>query len=227
MSVAVSAQDVAREDTVIFDIDGAEGAISNFDNFNRFTPDARRNAGYHQSLAEPLFILNYETGEIQPWLAESFVPNDAQDVWTLNLREGAHWSDGEAFNADDVVFTIELLLGDETQTLNDAANMQQWVENVEKVDDYTVVFNLLSPNPRFQLDYFSVRIWGSIDIVPEHVWADKDPFTFKFYDPEQGWPLGTGPYKMVSASPTEFIYDRDDNWCAPRPASLNSRNPCA
>jgi peptide/nickel transport system substrate-binding protein len=208
----VSAQDVAREDTVIFDIDGAEGAISNFDNFNRFTPDARRNAGYHQSLAEPLFILNYETGEIQPWLAESFVPNDAQDVWTLNLREGAHWSDGEAFNADDVVFTIELLLGDETQTLNDAANMQQWVENVEKVDDYTVVFNLLSPNPRFQLDYFSVRIWGSIDIVPEHVWADKDPFTFKFYDPEQGWPLGTGPYKMVSASPTEFIYDRDDNW---------------
>lgn len=212
MSVSVSAQDVAREDTVIFDIDGAEGAIQNYDNFNRFTPDARRNAGYHQALAEPLFILNYETGEIQPWLAESFVPNDTLDVWTLNLREGAHWSDGEAFNADDVVFTIELLLGDETQTLNDAANMQLWVESVEKVDDYTVVFNLLEPNPRFQLDYFSVRIWGSIDIVPEHVWRDKDPFTFKFYDPEQGWPLGTGPYKIVSASPTEFIYDRDDNW---------------
>jgi peptide/nickel transport system substrate-binding protein len=211
-STTVMAQDVAREDTVIFDIDGAEGSIANFDNFNNMLPDNRGNAGMGQAVREPLFILNYETGEIQPWLAESFVPNDEQTVWTLNLREGAKWADGEAFDADDVVFTIELRLNDETQALGGAADMQQWVESVEKIDDYTVEFTLSSPNPRFQLDYFSVRIGGSPYMLPEHVWNDKDPFTFKDYDPEQGWPLGTGPYTLTSASETEFVYDRNDDW---------------
>lgn len=212
ISFTAAAQDVAREDTVIFDIDGQTGPIANFDQFNRMLPSSRANSGMSQAVREPLFILNYETGEIQPWLAESFTPNDEQTVWTLGLREGAEWSDGEAFNADDVVFTVELWLGDETQSLSGAANMQQWVESVEKVDDYTVVFNLKKPNPRFQLDYFSVRIGSDPYILPEHVWNDKDPFTFKDFDPEQSWPLGTGPYTITSASETEFVWDRNDDW---------------
>ena len=57
-----------------------------------------------------------------------------------------------------------------------------------------------------------MRIWGGINIVPEHIWKDVDPLTFTFYDPEQGWPVGTGPYKLDSVSPTEFVYVRDDNW---------------
>jgi peptide/nickel transport system substrate-binding protein len=206
----VSAQDVAREDTVIFDIDAS--AVPNPTNFNWMVPGTNRNQGAHQAMWEPLFILNYETGEIQPWLGTSFDPNDTQDVWTLHLREGVHWSDGVPFTADDVVFTIQMLLDDETATLGEAANMQQWVDSVEKVDDLTVQFNLKNPNPRFQLDYFSVRIWGGLVILPKHVWEGQDPFTFTFYDPDQGWPIGTGPYKLTSASPTEFIWDRDDNW---------------
>jgi peptide/nickel transport system substrate-binding protein len=211
LAVNVTAQDeVAREDTVIFDIDASD--VPNPTNFNWMVPGTNRNQGAHQALWEPLFILNYETGEIQPWLGVSFVANDAQDVWTLTLREGIKWSDGVAFTADDVVFTVQLLLDDETATLAEAANMQQWVESVEKVDDLTVVFNLKAPNPRFQLDYWSVRIWGNNDILPKHVWEGQDPFTFTNYDPEQGWPLGTGPYSLTSASPTEFVWDRRDDW---------------
>jgi peptide/nickel transport system substrate-binding protein len=209
-TMTATAQDVAREDTVIFDID--DSAVPNPTNFNWMVPGTNRNQGAHQALWEPLFILNYETGEIQPWVGESFTANESLDVWTLKIRDGVTWSDGEAFNADDVVFTIQLLLDDETSTLGGAADMQQWVDSVEKVDDLTVQFNLKSANPRFQLDYFSVRIWGGIVILPEHVWAGQDPFTFTNYDPEQGWPLGTGPYTLTSASPTEFIWDRNDNW---------------
>lgn len=212
VTFGVTAQDeVAREDTVIFDIDNAD-PLPNPTNFNPLVPGTNKNQGAHQALWEPLFILNYETGEIQPWLAESFTPNEAQDVWTLGLRDGVTWSDGVPFGADDVVFTINMLLGDETRTLGDAANMQQWVSSVEKVDDKTVTFNLTAPNPRFQLDYFSVRIWGSIVIFPKHVWEGQDPFTFTNYDPEKGWPLGTGPYTLTSASPTQFVWDRNDDW---------------
>jgi peptide/nickel transport system substrate-binding protein len=211
LAVTVSAQaDVAREDTVIFDIDSS--AVPNPTNFNPLVPGTNRNQGAHQALWEPLFILNYETGQIQPWLATSFEHNDKQDVWTLKLRDGVKWSDGVAFTADDVVFSIQMLLDDTTSTLDHAADMQQWVSAVKKIDDLTVEFDLKSANPRFQLDYFSVKLWGDPIIFPKHVWEGQDPFTFTNYDPAKGWPLGTGPYKLTSATPTQFIWDRRDDW---------------
>jgi peptide/nickel transport system substrate-binding protein len=198
-----------REETIIFDIDG--GRVANPENWNPYVPGGRRDHGFHQVVMEPLFILNYETGEIEPWLGESFTPNEAQDVWTLKIRDGVKWSDGEAFNADDVVFSIQLLI-DNAPTLNDSAQLKDWVASVTKVDDLTVDFQLTRPNPRFQLDYFSVRIWGGVNIVPEHIWNGQDPESFTNYDPAQGWPIFTGPYKLASVGETEFTYVRDDNW---------------
>ena len=40
-------------------------------------------------------------------------PNDTLDVWTLKLREGAYWQDGEVLDIDDVIFTMNLLLNDD------------------------------------------------------------------------------------------------------------------
>ena len=166
----------------------------------------------NQCAWEPLFILNYETGKIESWTGESFTSNQKHDVWTLSIRPGVEWSDGEAFTADDVVFTINTLLSDRTQSLEDAASMQQWVKRVEKTGLLTVQFDLKDPNPRFKLDYFSVRVGSSMVILPEHIWADQDPSTFKFYDSNKGWPIGTGAYRLVSASLNEFVFDRRDDW---------------
>jgi len=129
-TISVAAQgDVAREDTVIFDIDQSD--IPNPINFNPLVPGTNRNQGAHQAMWEPLFILNYETGKIQPWLADSFDHNDAQDVWTLKLKKGATWSDGVPFTTDDVDFTINMLLNDKTVTLGNAGDMQQCQERQE------------------------------------------------------------------------------------------------
>ena len=100
--------DVGRRKTVFFDLDG--GPVTDPGLWNPFMPGRRLVHGFIQALMEPLFILNYETGEIEPWLAQSMTTNGAFDVWTLTLRDGIKWSDGENFNADDVVFTINMLL---------------------------------------------------------------------------------------------------------------------
>jgi peptide/nickel transport system substrate-binding protein len=134
-------------------------------------------------------------------------------VWTLKLRDGVTWSDGMPLTADDVVFTIQMLL-DNAPDLWNSAGLKEWVKEVKKVDDLTVEFALTRPNPRFQLDNFSVRIWGGTDIVPKHIWEGQDPLTFKNYDPAKGWPVFTGPYKVASVGETEFTYVRNDDWWA-------------
>jgi len=199
----------SRAETVIFDIDG--GRATDPELWNWYVPGVRGDNGFHQTIMEPLFILNYQTGEMDPWLGVSMTSNETFDVWTLTLRDGIKWTDGEALDADDVVFTMNLLL-DNAPELRYSAGMATWLESVEKIDALTIQFNLKKPNPRFQLDNFSVRIWGGPNIMPEHIWADKDPLTFKNFDLEKGWPMGTGPYTLASVGPTEFVYVRNDNW---------------
>ena len=206
--VAMPEGEALRRKTVIFDIGG--GRVANPESWNPYIPGAVEDMGLHQAMMEPLFILNYETGEIMPWLAESYEQNEAADEWTIKLREGIEWSDGEAMNADDVVFTINMLL--EHPELDMAGEIGTWVESVEKVDDLTVQFNLTGTNPRFILDHFAVKIYGRHNIMPEHIWADQDPTTFTNYDPDQGWPVFTGPYLLESVSETEFVYTRNDDW---------------
>lgn len=198
-----------RKDTVIFDIDG--GRVVDPELWNMYVPGGRLDQGYHQSVVEPLFILNYVTGKIEPWLGLSMTANATMDVWTLKLRDGVYWSDGVPFNADDVVFTLQMLL-DNAPSLNWSAGLKEWIKAVKKVDNLTVEITLNKPNPRFQLDNFSVRIWGGPSIVPKHIWEGQDPLTFKNYDPAKGWPVFSGPYKLANVSETEFTYVRDDNW---------------
>ncbi len=211
-----------RAKTLIMDIDG--GRMQDPELWNPFVPGNRRDQGYHQVCLEPLFILNYQTGEFMPWLGESFTSNDTFDEWTLKLRDGVTWQDGEAFNADDVVFTIQMLI-DNAPELSDSAAMQDWVASVEKVDDLNVKFTLTRPNPRFQLDYFSVRIWGGVNIMPEHIWKDQDPLTFKYYDPAKGYPVCTGAYKLSGVSPTEVTWTRDDNWWGAKTGTFKLPEP--
>ena len=133
------AQDVAREDTVIFDLDRT---IQDPENFNWMTDGSgiRRMQGAHQTMWEPLFILNYSTGELEPWLGLEATSDDGGLTWTLTLREGVTWSDGEAFDADDVVFSVEMAMGNEELTAREAATVRGQVASVEAVDPLTVRF---------------------------------------------------------------------------------------
>lgn len=200
-----------RRKTVVFEIDGGLTAEPYW--WNPLVGLPPLEAGFHQVMIEPLFILNYESGAIEPWLGESMTANETQDVWTLKLRPGVTWSDGMPFTADDVVFTFNMLMQTDTsQLVRQSFNAIEDVAEVTKRDRLTVEFRLNKPNPRFQLNRISIKMWSGLPIVPKHIWQDKDILSFTNYDLEQGWPVFTGPYTLVSASDSQFIYRRNDDW---------------
>ncbi|MEZ4732989.1 MAG: ABC transporter substrate-binding protein [Caldilineaceae bacterium] len=179
-------------------------------NFNIYAPGFDRSrTGLGAMVHEYLFYLNLETGEYIPWLAESYEYNDDFTAITVTLRDGITWSDGEAFNADDIVFTYDMLRNNPGMTWANEAN--QAVAAVEKIDDLTVQFNLTAANPRLHLvreAFPAVPVWSGITIMPEHIWRGvEDPVAFP-NDP----PVGTGPYTLENATESAFTYTRRDDW---------------
>ena len=52
-------------------------------------------------------------------------------------------------------------------------------------------------------------------VVPEHIFKDQpDLKKFTNFDLAKGWPIFTGPYKLVATSGTQVILDRRDDWWA-------------
>ena len=181
--------------------------------WNPFVPGFSNYDNGYSHWHEPFFILNYGTNKMEPWLGKSMESNKTFDEWTLVLQDGTKWNDGTPLTVDDVIFTINMLI-DNAPDLLESDVLAQYVDDMTKVDDRTVKFKLKEPNPRFQLNLFSVDIAGHFPIVPEHVWKGQDPIMFQNYDPEKGWPLNSGPYTLTSAAPDRFEWARYDDWWA-------------
>lgn len=98
---------------------------------------------------EPLWIDNiWHPGENEEALAVSWEIGEDLKSITYKLREGVKWSDGEDFNADDVVFSFEYAKAHPDYPMGiDVYNGETGnVTSAEKVDDYTVKFNLNEPD---------------------------------------------------------------------------------
>ena len=194
--------------TLIFE--NIDGRVPVPDNMNPFVTGQYLDWGMWQAVSESLFYLNLETGKLDPWLAESGEYSEDGETVTVKLRNGVKWADGVDFTADDVVFTIDMLKAN--PKLMYSGEMSLWVKSVKAADPHTVVIELNKPNPRFLVDYFGVRIWETVLIVPKHIWESEDPNTFSNFDLERGLPLGTGPYKLVRSTETETVFDRLPEW---------------
>jgi len=194
-----------REETLIVgQLTGRIGAPSNF---NEWVGWKWRDRGMQNLANEPLWSVDFATGEIIPGLASGDPIYNADFTQVeIPLREDVAWDDGTPFTSADVVYTIEALMANEGFSAHNFL-----VDNVASVsapDDYTVVFELTQPNSRFHTTFLDR--WGATWIMPKHIFETvEDPITFEF-DPF----VGTGPYKLHSYDPNGFwtIWEKRQDW---------------
>lgn len=208
-------KDVAREKTFVMTLwSDTGGTMPAFDNWNPLinAGNALRGNGGNAGMSEGLFYRNLNNGTETPWLAESYDHNADFTQWTMKLRKGVEWSDGQPFTCTDVKFTIDTLIAN-APDLQQSSYFKEWTKSVTCKDDLNVVIDLNKPFARYM--YPLIVGWEyHFAVVPEHVWKGQDPKTFTNFDLGKGWPLFTGPYRLVSVSGTQVIMDRLEKWWA-------------
>ncbi len=214
LAMAQSAPEVPRNRTLISQGWDFYNQVPSVDNFNPYAGVLlhQRNS-LHYTVNEVLFYTNHNTNETTGWQADSYSYNDDFTEVTLKLRDGVKWSDGEAFTAEDVAFTFDMLKGAAPDLLF-SSQIAEWVASATVVDPLTVLIKLNKPGPRWVKDFLATGQSTRFVTVPKHIWDGQDPKTFANFDLAKGWPVGTGPYKLVKSDASSLFYDRRDSWWA-------------
>ncbi|WDR04342.1 ABC transporter substrate-binding protein [Devosia algicola] len=121
----------------------------------------------------PLFQVRAEELEPLPNLAQSWEWSDDGLQLTMHLIEGAKWSDGAPFNADDVMFYWEDNILDPNLTPVTGTTQETFGAGttLEKVDDNTVLWTFKTPFPKqvlYQMAYGDFCPGPAHLLKPEH-----------------------------------------------------------
>jgi len=175
------------------------------------------------TVLNPLFESNESTRDVNSLIYQGLTAVDSQQnvvgvlardwavspdhlSYTVNLRDGVKWGDGEPFVADDVLFTFHVLQDLEYQQ----PGAEIWRQiGVAAGGPGQVVFTLRAPDASFPL---SLRV----GIIPQHLFRAMAPEQIASSPYSAVRAVGTGPFKVGSISPLAITLDRNP-YAVPQP----------
>ena len=103
-----------------------------------------------QSLYDPLWNMNLD-GTMDFYLAESCEISEDGCTYTVKMRDGVKWHDGEAVTADDVIYTLAWFQDENCGVPNAAASYKVDGEfcTFEKIDEMTFSVTIARPSNMF------------------------------------------------------------------------------
>lgn len=144
-----------------------------------------------------LVFRDIDTGEFKPLLAKSWEWT-SDTVIEMDLRDDVKFHDGSAFDADDVVYTLNHVSSEDSGVLT--ARNVSWIANAEKLDTHKVRINLKKPFPP-AFAYLANAVFilpsGHYDDAPVQADGKKDYAAVS--------PMGTGPYQVTESKAGEYV----------------------
>ncbi|MER8466556.1 peptide ABC transporter substrate-binding protein [Mesorhizobium sp. M1396] len=167
--------------------------------FNPHLPHIEVDEGIHFSVFDPLFGVDPK-GNFFPALAKEVptVENGGISAdgleWHVKLRDDVKWHDGQPFTAEDVKFTLELLVDPKFRSWRRAGH--ELVQDLTVVSPTEIKWKMKEPYAPYP------SILAATFIVPKHVLgAAEDKNTAPFNNA----PIGTGPFKWVERMAGDHI----------------------
>ena len=143
-------------------------------------------------LTAGLIDINRATQKTEPALAKSWTAAPDGRQYTLHLRRGLRFSDGQPLDADDVVFSFDLYLDEKIDSpQRDLLIVGGKPIGVRKIDAYTVRFDLAQPYAAAE------RLFDGFAILPRHLLAK--PYSGGTFS--TSWGVGMSPSEFAGLGP--------------------------
>jgi microcin C transport system substrate-binding protein len=200
-----------------------QAAFGTFDSFNPFIVRGSPAAGFSQfggMLWDTLMQQSMdEAGTSHGLIAEAFTYPDDYSSAIYRLHPDARWHDGEPITADDVIWSFETLKEISQLYSRYYANVTQAVALSEREIEFT-----FDQAGNRELPH----IMGDLTVLPRHWWEGQDAQGRQrdIRQPTLERPLGSGPYRVVSAEPgARITWERvEDYWGADLPVNVGRNN---
>lgn len=134
-----------------------------------------------------LFLADSDLTNPQPDLADSYTVSEDGLTYTITLKDGLKWSDGEAITIDDVQFSIETAL--KAATINSIYTAAFGNISDISIDGNTITLTLSTPYAAM------MNVLAQFAILPKHTLENVDPLTL---DSDAFWtaPVTSGMFTL-------------------------------